>query len=121
MHIVYEFFNHDTGEEYDVKIPAHNEVCDRCNGTGKHCNPSIDGNGLTAEDFAEDPDFKEDYLSGMYDVPCYDCGGKNVVLVPNDPKDMNEEQRTALAQMEQRARDRWEDARTMRRESGDWS
>ena len=27
----------------------------------------------------DDPDFRENYMSGVYDVPCNHCGGKRVV------------------------------------------
>ena len=66
-------------EEISFSLPAVYEVCETCSGTGKHVNPSIDDCGLTAEDFAEDPDFEEDYRSGTYDVPCYECQGLRVV------------------------------------------
>jgi hypothetical protein len=42
-------------------------------------NPSIDGNGLTSADFDEDPDFREAYFSGAYDVPCPWCHGQRVM------------------------------------------
>jgi len=67
--------------EFEAELPAKYEVCDRCRGKGTHVNPNIDGNGLTAEDFAEDPDFKEDYFSGVYDVTCQECEGLRVVPV----------------------------------------
>lgn len=72
----------DTGkDEYEsVAVKLRFEVCPTCDGRGSHVNPSIDCNGLSREDFAEDPDFAEDYFSGMYDVPCYQCGGENVAL-----------------------------------------
>jgi hypothetical protein len=54
-------------------------VCPVCRGEGKTVNPCIDANGLTAADFAEDPDFAEDYMSGMYDITCRGCNGKRVV------------------------------------------
>lgn len=77
------------GEE-DILVPCKYEVCPTCNGTGKHVNPSIDCEGLTAEDFARDPDFAQDYASGHYDMTCYGCGGKRVVPVMDrekiDPK-----------------------------------
>ena len=72
--------------EVEESLPGKYEVCDRCLGKGSHCNPSIDGNGLTSEDFAEDPDFRDDYMSGMYDVPCYECKGARVVLVVDEDK-----------------------------------
>lgn len=63
----------------ELRLPAHFEVCPRCDGVGSHVNPSIDGNGLTAEDFAEDPDFADEYMRGTYDVPCTECHGERVV------------------------------------------
>ena len=50
-------------------------ICPACEGEGKTVNPSIDANGLTAEDFADDPDFADDYRNGRYDVACRACGG----------------------------------------------
>lgn len=73
----------DGDEEHEYEIPAKMEVCARCRGTGKHTNPNIDGNGLTAEDFAEDPDFEEAYFRGDYDVRCSACFGCNVVRAPD--------------------------------------
>ncbi len=82
----------DEGWEVDVTLPAKFEVCSRCRGTGSHVNPAVDGNGLTAEDFYEDPDFAEDYRAGVFDVSCYECGGRRVVAVVDedraDPEDL---------------------------------
>ena len=55
------------------------EACSRCNGTGKHVNPAIDGHGISMQEFADDPDFAEEYISGAYDIPCDKCRGKRVV------------------------------------------
>lgn len=52
------------------------EVCGTCEGKGSHVNPSIDAHGLSHDDFEEDPGFEEDYFSGVYDVKCYECGGR---------------------------------------------
>ncbi len=57
-------------------------VCDLCRGKGAVVNPSIDAGGLTAEDFAEDPDFMEGYLSGMYDIQCPRCAGRTTIPYP---------------------------------------
>lgn len=74
----------DDGEEIVEVILAKYEVCTRCEGTGKHVNPSIDGNGITASEFAEwDPDEREGYFAGNYDVRCEDCKGLRVELVPD--------------------------------------
>lgn len=54
-------------------------LCPVCEGDGKTVNPDIDSNGLTAEDFREDPDFAENYWSGMYDITCRGCNGHRVV------------------------------------------
>jgi hypothetical protein len=55
-------------------------VCPRCEGRGSHVNPAVDGNGITAEEMDElGEDFREDYLSGVYDVRCEECGGNRVV------------------------------------------
>ena len=70
--------------EEDVEVPISYEVCPTCDGKGSHVNPSIDCNGLTAEDFYEDPDLAEDYFNGTYDVACYECNGNRVVPVCED-------------------------------------
>lgn len=74
------------GEESDewlwVAFPGKYEVCDNCHGKGSHVDCAIDGNGLSQEDFDEDPDFREAYMSGAYDVTCDVCGGLRVMLVP---------------------------------------
>ena len=54
-------------------------LCPVCEGEGKTVNPNIDDNGLTREDFDEDPDFAHDYINGVYDIACNACGGKRVV------------------------------------------
>lgn len=71
----------DEGEEITVKLPAHYEACSRCGGEGKHTNPSIDGNGLSESDFDADPDFKEAYFAGAYDMTCTVCKGLRVEAV----------------------------------------
>ena len=71
----------EEGDEAEHLIPFKFVVCDTCDGKGKHVNPSVDSNGLTADDFDQDPDFKEDYFGGLYDVTCYGCGGRRVVPV----------------------------------------
>jgi hypothetical protein len=80
----YEHFSEKTmlftveidGEE--LEIPAKYEVCGTCNGKGSHVNPSIDSNGITPEEFAEDPGFQEDYFAGVFDQSCNECHGARV-------------------------------------------
>lgn len=74
----------DEGEEETLTVKAAFEVCSLCNGKGTHVNPSIDAHGISHEEFDEDPDFREEYTSGTYDVQCYECAGKRVVPVPDD-------------------------------------
>lgn len=69
------------GNSFEVSLPAKRILCPRCDGKGHHVNPSIDGNGISPDEFAEDPDFEEAYFSGRYDVTCEKCHGKNVVDV----------------------------------------
>jgi hypothetical protein len=53
-------------------------TCPTCEGKGTHVNPSVDASGLTGDDMS-DPDFRDDYLSGVYNVPCYHCHAKRVI------------------------------------------
>ncbi len=78
----------DEGDEVTLRLPAHTEVCPRCHGEGKHVNPSIDGNGITESDRMDwaDDDFMEAYVAGVYDVPCEECHGANVVLVVDEKR-----------------------------------
>jgi hypothetical protein len=79
-------------------------LCPVCEGEGKTVNPNIDDNGLTREDFDEDPDFAQDYINGVYDITCNACGGMRVVK----PSRIKELQQNA------------EDRRLAARENGDW-
>ncbi len=81
--------------EIEVEFPAKYQVCGVCDGKGKVVNPAIDSNGLTQEDFDEDPDFRENYFSGMYDIECPHCHGKRVVPSINRLA-LNENQKRAL-------------------------
>lgn len=73
-------------DEEEHTVPIKFEVCPTCHGKGTHVNPSVDCNGLTREDFDEDPDFLDSYMSGMYDVSCYECKGERVVPVRDDER-----------------------------------
>ncbi len=86
-----------------LQVNVRFEVCPTCHGHAKHVNPSIDAGGLTDEDFDRDPDFYEQYMSGLYDVNCYECKGRAVVPAldkDNNPPDIveaYEKQRKELA------------------------
>ena len=74
----------DCDGDHVTKVRCEYEVCPLCEGKGTHVNPSIDSGGISGEDFARDPDFYEDYVNGVYDVPCNECNGKRVVPVCAD-------------------------------------
>jgi len=116
-------YNEENDEEIEksLTLPARMEVCDLCGGTGSHTNPSIDAGGLSREDFDEDPDFEEEYFSGRYDVPCKQCGSKNVIPVVNEDvlsKEQREEYNKYLEDESKRAQEEYHDRQTRFRESG---
>lgn len=81
-----EYYSRNGQWSKTIELPAINIVCPLCSGKGKHVNPAIDGNGLSQEDFDNDPDFAESYFSGVYDVTCYECNGNNVVSVVDEKR-----------------------------------
>ena len=91
----------------EVKLPVKFEVCPVCVGKGSHVNPSIDAHGISAEEFQEDPDFRDDYMSGKYDVPCYECHGLRVVEVVDrencDPELLKEYDEEVKSELEYQA------------------
>jgi hypothetical protein len=88
-------------DEIEYVMPSRMEVCPRCDGTGSHTNPAIDGNGITSSEMAEmGDDFREDYMNGLYDVRCETCRGANVVPVA-DPANATAEVRAAWEQHEE--------------------
>ena len=54
-------------------------ICPVCDGDGTTVNPAIDANGISAEDFVADPDFRDDYMSGVFNITCRACGGAGKV------------------------------------------
>jgi hypothetical protein len=82
--ITIEMEDEETGEMVEHQLPAKFEVCSRCEGNGKHMNPNIDGNGISPEQFRDDPDFEESYFRGDYDVSCEECEGERVVAVVDE-------------------------------------
>jgi hypothetical protein len=90
----------EDGIDPEAPVGIRFEVCPACEGRGKYVNPSIDAHGLSREDFDEDPDFRESYFSGDYDIDCRLCFGEKVVPVPLDP--------VFAASIGNAIRDRWE-------------
>ena len=72
----------------EIEVPAKFVVCPVCEGHGRYVNPAIDGQGISPEEFAEDPDFAEAYFSGQCDVNCAGCSGARVVLTPVHEADL---------------------------------
>jgi hypothetical protein len=70
----------EEGNEVVLELPAVYAVCPRCEGKGSIVNPNI--GVVTGEQFEEDPDFREAYFAGVYDITCPRCAGQRVVLVP---------------------------------------
>lgn len=95
------------GELVELVLPATFEVCPRCRGKGTHVNPAVDGSGLSQEDFDEGgPEFFEDYMSGVYDVACYECGGKRLVEAPDFSKWTDAERTLYQAHVDEEESDR---------------
>lgn len=89
--ITYSAEDEEGDYEETVELPAIWEVCGRCHGEGKHDPESFAG-GFSSEDFAEDPDFAEEYFKGSYDVPCEECHGRTTVLMVDEAR-LNDEQK----------------------------
>lgn len=70
-----------------IRVPASLVVCDVCDGAGFVVSPSVDSNGITEEEFAEDEGFREAYMAGAYDVVCPKCGGLHVYPAIDDERD----------------------------------
>lgn len=88
-----------TVEKYGEIYPAIWEICERCRGVGSHANPVFDG--FSSSDFSYDnpfmdPDFCDDYRSGVYDVVCYDCNGAGKILEVDFSKCSPEQEQTYL-------------------------
>jgi hypothetical protein len=79
------------------------EVCGTCNGKGTHVNPGIDAHGLSREDFDADPDFREEYFSGAYDIPCNECHGRTTVAIADPDHNTPEALEAVYAILQDRA------------------
>ena len=65
------------GYETEVPLPTRFVVCPTCRGTGTHVNPSIDAGGYDPDGGGFDDE--DPYMTGVYDVQCFNCAGNNVV------------------------------------------
>lgn len=78
----------DEGEEVEIALPGKYEVCPRCSGHGTHLNPSIGEHCYSSEEFERefaDEEDRDNYFKrgGIYDVECFECKGKRVVVRPD--------------------------------------
>lgn len=71
----------DNDFEQVITLPVKFKVCNRCRGSGTIVNPNIDSNGINLDHFDDDPDFREAYFSGVYDIACPTCKGLRVESV----------------------------------------
>lgn len=112
----------DYDYEETIKLPVKKEVCHRCRGEGSHVNPAVDGNGISPEEFINDPDFEEAYFSGVYDVICEECHGENVIDVIDEAQaarmGLKEQCEAYLEYESERARQASQDAALYRAECG---
>jgi len=93
---------YDEDTDTDIRLPFTYVVCDTCRGHGTQ--DAWDG-GMTASEMDEQgSDFLDDYLDGVYDVPCRECNGERVTRVP----DRNRCTAEQLAIFDQQERERAE-------------
>ena len=115
----YLVFDEDMVDEHNIEEPDNqieseyiitttNKLCHMCGGDGTVVNPSIDAGGLTSDDFAEDPDFYDDYRSRVYDISCPECKGNKVIKDPN----MKDLPKHVIKIIEECEADAYDDART---------
>ena len=102
------YLEKEDGTVEEFRLPTKWGVCHVCNGAGTHVNPSIDCNGLTSEDFAEDPDFAEGYFRGDYDQTCNACQGRTTVQEVDWDRLTPEQTKAYERQLDQDARDEQE-------------
>lgn len=86
--IVHFELESEDGEMVSHTISFSWGVCPSCDGDGSYVNPSIDAHGISSEEFSEDPDFRESYFSGAYDITCEHCKGQRVA--PKAQKNEND-------------------------------
>lgn len=59
------------------------EVCGKCDGEGRVAHPAF-SDGFTQQEWYDwEPEERERYMTGFYDVTCPDCSGRTTVKVPD--------------------------------------
>lgn len=64
-------------------------ICGYCQGEGKTCHPEIDGFTSSEWNDLEDEQ-QENYMKGVYDIPCQHCVGSGKVKIFNEPANEKE-------------------------------
>lgn len=66
-----------------MDAPIHNSICLMCEGEGTVVDPNVDSCGLSDQDFDDDPEFKNAYFDGAYDIKCPTCKGSKIISTIN--------------------------------------
>jgi hypothetical protein len=66
-----------------ITVALRREKCPGCNGKGTTVFgwPASDAAVFTGDDFDQDPDLGENLAAGLYDQPCPECDGNQIVTV----------------------------------------
>lgn len=92
------------GNQFEILLPATRIVCPYCNGSGTELGHGLKGVCISSESL-DDPDFRESYFGGDFDVACSSCKGTNVVL-ELDWDSLSDKMKVRVnLQMEQESRD----------------
>jgi hypothetical protein len=92
-------------ELQEISVPTRWEICERCEGNGKH-DPESFSNGFTESEFYDlfdDEEEREAYFNGRYDVPCRECAKSGKVRVPNLDSFTDEQREGYERALEERA------------------
>lgn len=91
-----EYTAENDGKDYII-VTGKMEVCPTCNGTGSHVRHDLDDSAMV-DNMMEDGDHEgiEAYHDGAFDEICTQCGGNNVVAIPELPEWAN----TAVSEWE---------------------
>ena len=103
----------DEGFERELELAARVVKCHRCDGKGVHDNPAFE-NGISPDEFSDDPDFRDGYFAGHFDVTCSECHGRRVVK-EIDRTAITPDERAAIALYDASERDAAEERAHERR------
>ena len=59
--------------KFGKEFPAKWVICPECDGEGHHGNPAYNGLSSASEFCQEHPNFMQEYMDGVHDVPCKKC------------------------------------------------